>query len=36
MMELKKERNILNQLVKSREAVRKKYNLLNQKKDYVD
>ena len=36
MMELKKERNILHQLVKSREAVRKKYNLLKQNKAYVD
>ena len=36
MMELKKERNILHQFVKSREAVRKKYNLLKQNKNYVD
>ena len=34
--EIEKERNILHQLVKSREAVRKKYNLLKQNKAYVD
>ena len=35
-MELKKERYILHHLVKYREAVRIKYNLLKQNKDYVD
>ena len=36
MMDLKKEQNILHQLVKSREAIRKKYNLLKQNKAYAE
>ena len=36
MMDLKKEQNILHQLVKSREAIRKKYNLLKQNRAYAE
>ena len=35
MSELIKEQNILRQLVKSREAIRRKYNILKQNKAYI-
>ena len=35
MSELRKEQNILRQLVKSREAIRRKYNILKRNKDYI-